>query len=162
MIVFAFGTSRPDWMMAEAIKTSASRLTNFNITASSSAAFIWPCAITMWASGTSPRSHAPICSIVSTRLCTKYTCPLRLSSRRITSRTTLSLARITSVLIANLPAGGVSMMERSRTLDMAICNVRGMGVAVSVSTSTSVRSCLSRSLCLTPNHCSSSMMTNPR
>ena len=77
------------------------------------------------------------------------------------SRTALSLNRVTSVLIANRPAGGVSMIERSRTLDIAIWRVRGIGVAVNVRTSTWVRSCFSLSLCLTPNHCSSSIITRP-
>ncbi len=45
---------------------------------------------------------------------------------------------------------------------MAICNVRGMGVAVSVSTSTCVRSSFNRSLWVTPKRCSSSMTTSPR
>ena len=40
--------------------------------------------------------------------------------------------------------------------------VRGMGVAVIVSTSTSVRHCLSFSLWATPKRCSSSMMTRPK
>ena len=41
-------------------------------------------------------------------------------------------------------------------------SVRGIGVAVSVSTSTSRRSCFSRSLAATPNRCSSSTTTRPR
>ena len=40
--------------------------------------------------------------------------------------------------------------------------MRGIGVAESVSTSTSVRSCFSRSLAATPNRCSSSTTTRPR
>jgi len=40
--------------------------------------------------------------------------------------------------------------------------VRGIGVAVSVSTSTVSRNRLRRSLCSTPNRCSSSMITSPR
>ena len=52
-IVLAWGTSMPDWIMAEAINTSASRRKNFNITASSGLASICPCAMTMRASGTS-------------------------------------------------------------------------------------------------------------
>ena len=50
----------------------------------------------------------------------------------------------------------------SRTPTSAMCSVRGMGVAVSVSTSTSRRSCFRRSLCATPKRCSSSMTTRPR
>ena len=41
-------------------------------------------------------------------------------------------------------------------------SVRGMGVAVSVSTSTLRRICLMRSLCATPKRCSSSTTSSPR
>ena len=44
----------------------------------------------------------------------------------------------------------------------AIESVRGIGVAVSVSTSTLVRNCLMRSLCRTPKRCSSSTTSSPR
>ena len=54
------------------------------------------------------------------------------------------------------------MIERSRTPVSASCRVRGIGVAVSVSTCTSARSALSRSLCATPKCCSSSTTTRPR
>ena len=43
-----------------------------------------------------------------------------------------------------------------------ISSVRGIGVAVSVRTSTSARSCLISSLCDTPNRCSSSTTSRPR
>ena len=43
-----------------------------------------------------------------------------------------------------------------------MCSVRGIGVAVIVSTSTVARSDLSRSLISTPNRCSSSMINRPR
>ena len=43
-----------------------------------------------------------------------------------------------------------------------ISSVRGIGVAVSVSTSTSVFSCLIASLWLTPKRCSSSTTSRPR
>ena len=43
-----------------------------------------------------------------------------------------------------------------------ISSVRGIGVAVSVSTSTFVRISLMRSLCCTPNRCSSSTTSRPR
>ena len=45
---------------------------------------------------------------------------------------------------------------------IARCSVRGIGVAVSVSTSTCVRAFLIRSLCATPNRCSSSITSRPR
>ena len=41
-------------------------------------------------------------------------------------------------------------------------SVRGMGVALRVSTSTVRRSSLNCSLCFTPNFCSSSTITSPR
>ena len=69
---------------------------------------------------------------------------------------------LTKVRMARRSTGGVPMIDRSRTPIIAMCSVRGMGVAVSVSTSTSLRSFLSCSLCLTPNRCSSSMTTSPR
>ena len=43
-----------------------------------------------------------------------------------------------------------------------MCSVRGIGVAVIVSTSTVGRSAFSRSFTSTPNRCSSSMITRPR
>ncbi len=54
------------------------------------------------------------------------------------------------------------MIDISRMPESAICSVRGIGVAVSVSTCTSARSAFSASLCLTPKCCSSSTMTRPR
>ncbi len=50
----------------------------------------------------------------------------------------------------------------SRTPDNASCRVRGIGVAVSVSTWTSALSCFSFSFCDTPKCCSSSMTSRPR
>jgi hypothetical protein len=58
--------------------------------------------------------------------------------------------------------GGVLMVEISRTPVRAMYSVRGIGVAVIVRTSTSVRICLSFSLWVTPKRCSSSMMSKPR
>ena len=58
--------------------------------------------------------------------------------------------------------GGVSMTDMSRTPDSDICSVRGIGVAVSVSTSTCSRRFFRCSLCSTPKRCSSSMTTRPR
>ena len=54
------------------------------------------------------------------------------------------------------------MMLISRTPDSASCKVRGIGVAVRVSTCTSALSCFSFSFCATPKCCSSSTMTRPR
>ena len=54
------------------------------------------------------------------------------------------------------------MIDISRTPESASCRVRGIGVAVRVSTCTSARSCLSFSLWATPKCCSSSTTTRPR
>ncbi len=64
--------------------------------------------------------------------------------------------------IASRSTGGVAIRLSSRTPDSASCSVRGIGVAVSVSTCTSKRSAFSRSLCATPKCCSSSMTSSPR
>ncbi len=53
-------------------------------------------------------------------------------------------------------------MDISRIPVTAISRVRGIGVALIASTSTSVRSALSVSLCSTPKRCSSSITTRPR
>ena len=74
----------------------------------------------------------------------------------------LGSQRHTKVRMASRSAGGVAMMEISRRPLMAICSVRGMGVAVSVSTSTCERSSFSRSLWVTPKRCSSSITSSPR
>ena len=52
--------------------------------------------------------------------------------------------------------------DRSRRPPTASWSVRGIGVALSVSTSTFERSCLMRSLCVTPKRCSSSTTSRPR
>ena len=71
-------------------------------------------------------------------------------------------AGTTTVLIDMRFFGAVRISERSRTPISDICSVRGIGVAESVSTSTEARSCLSRSLCMTPKRCSSSTTISPR
>ena len=48
------------------------------------------------------------------------------------------------------------MIEMSRMPASDMCSVRGIGVALSVSTSTSSRSDFSSSFCATPKRCSSS------
>ena len=66
------------------------------------------------------------------------------------------------VRTASRSTGGVAITDISRTPVSASCSVRGIGVAVSVSTCTSSRSCFSRSLWPTPKCCSSSTMSRPR
>ena len=58
--------------------------------------------------------------------------------------------------------GAVAMIEKSRKPSSAIPNVRGIGVAVRVNTSTSARKAFKASFCRTPKRCSSSMMTKPK
>ncbi len=50
---------------------------------SSVCSFIWPCAATTLASGTSSATLAATLLIEDTRLCTKKICPSRSSSRRM-------------------------------------------------------------------------------
>ena len=61
---------------------------------------------------------------------------------------------------ASRSTGGVWITDSSRSPDMAICRVRGIGVAVRVRTWTSSFSALSFSLWATPK-CSSSTITSP-
>ncbi len=64
--------------------------------------------------------------------------------------------------IESRSSGGVAMRLTSRIPENAMCSVRGIGVADSVSTSTAARIRFNRSLCATPNRCSSSITTSPR
>ena len=68
----------------------------------------------------------------------------------------------TKVSTGDRSRGGVCISVMSRRPASDRCSVRGIGVAVSVSTSVSSLSCLSRSLCFTPKRCSSSTMIRPR
>ena len=77
------------------------------------------------------------------------------------SLTVSSWYSITYVCIGFLSTGGSSSTERSLIPESDICKVLGIGVAVSVSTFTFSQSCLSFSLCFTPNRCSSSTITSP-
>ena len=54
----------------------------------------------------------------------------------IACRTSSSLNRVTRVSTASRSAGGVSRFEIARTPNSDMCSVRGIGVAVIVSTST--------------------------
>ena len=114
------------------------------------------------ASGTSRCSRLPIEKIDSTRLWTKYTCPPRASSLRMARSITGASNLTTLVWIDSRSFGGVSMIDMSRMPTSDMFSVRGIGVAVIVSTSTFLRICLMRSLCATPNRCSSSTTSRPR
>ena len=97
-----------------------------------------------------------------TRLCTKKTWPSRSSSRRIASTTAASLYSPTWVRIGRRSAGGVVIIDRSRMPTKAISRVRGIGLALSVKTSTPIERDLIASLWVTPNRCSSSTTRSPR
>ena len=68
----------------------------------------------------------------------------------------------TLVWIDRRSLGGVSITDMSRMPTSDMFSVRGIGVAVSVSTSTFLRICLMRSLWATPKRCSSSTTSSPR
>ena len=73
-----------------------------------------------------------------------------------------SLCSITNVCIGRRSTGGSSNTLMSRMPVKLICSVRGIGVALSVRTSTFPFICLIFSLCVTPNRCSSSTINNPK
>ena len=129
---------------------------------SSSASSIWPWATAMRASGTNSRNSRARSSMDCTRLCTQNTWPSRRSSRRIASVATRSSCSPTNVRIGCRSAGGVCKSDKSRIPTRLISSVRGIGVAVSVSTSTFVLSCFIASLWVTPKRCSSSTTKRPR
>ena len=68
----------------------------------------------------------------------------------------------TTVWIASRSLGGVSITDISRNPISDMCSVRGIGVADIESTSTFLRISLMRSLCATPNRCSSSTTSRPK
>ena len=123
---------------------------------------ICPWAKVILASGTSRRIVAAISSMSFTRLCTKNTCPPRLSSRATASRIKISSNTCSSVVTGWRLGGGVAITLRSRAPISEKCSVRGIGVAESVSVSTFTFSSLSLSLVFTPNFCSSSIISRPR
>jgi hypothetical protein len=96
-----------------------------------------------------------------TRLCTKNTWPSREISSVTAARIVSSSNDVTSVLMGWRLRGGVSITEIRRSPESDMYSVRGMGVAVSESTSTDFAIFFSRSLCLTPKRCSSSTINNP-
>ena len=98
----------------------------------------------------------------STLLCTKNTCPPRLTSFIMASRIRSSLKSIISVWTGRRFGGGVFIMERSLAPSSENWRVRGIGVAVSVSVSTSTFNWRRRSFAATPNFCSSSIIKSPR
>ena len=98
----------------------------------------------------------------SMRGTTQNTWPPRNRSRWIASRITTESNGMMKVRTASRSTGGVAIRLISRTPVSASCKVRGIGVAVSVSTCTSAFSAFRRSLCATPKCCSSSTISRPR
>ncbi len=145
-----------------ATSTSYSLFTNFSITSSSASPSNCPCAMPMRALGTNLRIMPPNCGKSATRLWIKNTWPPRSISCSTASFIRVSLNTCSSVTTGCLFGGGVDMMDKSLAPISEKCNVRGIGVAVSVSVSTLARICFSFSLVLTPNFCSSSIIIRPR
>ena len=87
--------------------------------------------------------------------------PSRASSRSSACLISSSSYSPTYVRIGRRPSGGVSITEMSRSPASDMWSVRGIGVALSASTSTSSRSWRSSSFCATPKRCSSSTTTRP-
>ena len=69
---------------------------------------------------------------------------------------------LTMDAVVPLPGGASGSSDVSRRPANAAPNVRGMGVALNVRTSTSTQAALKRSFCRTPNRCSSSTTASPR
>ena len=139
--VFACGMSMPDSMIVVETSTSASPRRNACIFSSSSFSRICPCATRkreiraelLQLLARPPRS--------SRRGCADRTPgPSRSCSRSSASLTCSSSYSPTVVRIGRRPSGGVSMIEMSRIPASDMCSVRGIGVALSVRTSTSSRS----------------------
>jgi len=162
MSVFTAGISSPDSTMLVASRMSNFPSPNSVITRSSCVAGSRPWASTVRASGAISRSRAAIGSRSSMRGTTQKIWPPRNFSRAIASLMTRLSKGMMKVRTASRSTGGVVMRERSRTPVSASCSVRGMGVAVRVSTCTSAFSSFSLSLCLTPKCCSSSTISRPR
>ena len=69
---------------------------------------------------------------------------------------------LTMDAVVPLPGGASGSSDVSLSPANAAPNVRGMGVALNVRTSTSTQAALNRSFCRTPNLCSSSTTASPR
>ena len=96
------------------------------------------------------------------RLCSRNTWPPRSISSVTPRRNRASLNGATTVWMAKRSLGGVSITDISRSPASDMFSVRGIGVAVRVSTSTLWLISLRRSLCATPKRCSSSTTSRPR
>ena len=150
-------------MMVVQSSTSASPRMNASIRSSSSRSFICPWATRTFTSGTSRSRSSAIAADRAARGCARRRPARRAAPRAGSPRASERLAPATRAWVrtASRSAGGVSITDRSRRPVKAICSVRGMGVAVSVNTSTVFLICLMRSLCATPKRCSSSTTSRP-
>ena len=159
--VFTAGMSSPLSTMLVDSRMSCLPSPNSVMTRSSSVGASRPCACASRASGTISRRRSLMRGRSSMRGTTQNTWPPRKRSRWRASRITTLSNGMMKVRTASRSTGGVEIRLISRTPVSASCNVRGMGVAVSVSTCTSALSCFSRSLCATPKCCSSSTTSRP-
>ena len=119
------------------------------MTSSSTVGGIWPWATATLTSGTFlSRNSLTLGEILDARA--RHRRPGRRDSARAAAPRAPSTGSNgeTKVRTASRSTGGVAMIDISRTPDSASCSVRGIGVAVSVSTCTSARSCFSFSLWL--------------
>ena len=163
MIVLAFGMSSPFSTMVVASSTSYLCATKSTITRSSSSSLIWPWPTATFASGTSRVTRFAhrvdrLDAVVDEE---HLAAALDLGANRARDDVGIELARPASEWTGGRAAASRSPTCREcPTSDMF--SVRGIGVAVIVSTSTFLRSCLIRSLCATPNRCSSSTTSRPR
>ena len=161
--VLACGMSRPDSMIVVETRTSAPRAgTSMHLFLELALAHLAVARRAAAAPGTARRASPPP-RRSSRRGCGgRTTWPPRAGSRSRACLTSSSSYSPTCVRIGRRPSGGVSIIEMSRSPASDMCSVRGIGVAVSDSTSTSSRSWRRSSFCATPKRCSSSTTTSPR
>ena len=140
IIVFAFLMSMPVSIILVHTKTSISPAINEDRVSSICFSFICPFTVSTLMPFTSLSIFSFTSCICEIRLQTTYTCPFLATSLSIASLIISSLFIYTKVLTGILSSGGCVIKLKSLAPDIAICIVRGIGVALSVSTSTFWRS----------------------
>ena len=150
-------------MIVVASSTSYLCATKSSIARSSSSSAICPWPTTMRASGTSRVIRLPMRVDRLDAVVDEVDLPAALQLRADRPRDDRPDRTCTTLVwIDSRSFGGVSMIDMSRMPTSDMFSVRGIGVAVIVSTSTRLRICLMRSLCATPKRCSSSTTSSPR
>ena len=162
-MVLALGMSRPFSTIVVDSSTSYLCATKSSIVRSSASSPIWPWPTTTRASGTSRCEQVAPSSRSTRRGCARSR-PGRRAPAPCAARAPITAWSnfTTCVWIDSRSLGGVSITDMSRMPTSDMLSVRGIGVAVSVSTSTLRRICLMRSLWATPKRCSSSTTSRPR